>query len=295
MTVAITRRELDAGGLRREAGRCRGARAARRMVALALVLEGASREEAARAAGMGRQTLRDWVHRYNAEGLAGLRDRRRPGPRPRLTPEQEAALAGALGRGAGPGPGRGGGWRPRGGPEGADRAPLGRRAPGALGRQGAASARLRPPVGQAEAPEGRRGGPGGVQKSFAELVREALPEHARGKPVEVWFQDEARVGQQGTLTRVWARRGTRPRAPRDRRYAWAYLFGAVCPERPVGAALVLPYADTEATGLHLAEIGRHVAPGAHAVVVLVRGGWHAAGGLILAENLPLLPLPRYSP
>ena len=89
-------------------------------------------------------------------------------------------------------------------------------------------------------------------------MKEALPDHARGKPVEVWFQDEARVGQQGTLTRIWARRGTRPRAPRDRRYAWAYLFGAVCPERAVGAALVLPYADAAATGLHLAEIGRHV-------------------------------------
>jgi transposase len=102
MTVAITRRELDAGGLRREAGRCRDARAARRMLALALVLEGASRAEAARAAGMDRQTLRDWVHRYNAEGLAGLRDRRRPGPRPRLTPEQEAELEGVVERGPDP-------------------------------------------------------------------------------------------------------------------------------------------------------------------------------------------------
>jgi transposase len=102
MTVAVTRRELDAGGLRREAGRCRDARAARRMLALALVLEGASRAEAARAAGMDRQTLRDWVHRYNEEGLAGLRDRRRPGPRPRLTPEQEAELEGVVERGPDP-------------------------------------------------------------------------------------------------------------------------------------------------------------------------------------------------
>ena len=86
-------------------------------------------------------------------------------------------------------------------------------------------------------------------------------------------KDEARVGQQGTLTRVWARRGTRPRAPRDRRHAWAYLFGAVCPERAIGAALVLPYADTAATGLHLAEIGRHVAPGAHGVVGLRPWEW----------------------
>ncbi len=92
MTVAITRDELSARDLRREAARCRDANAARRMLALALVLEGRSREEAARHTGMERQTLRDWVHRYNAEGLAGLRNRRHAGPKPRLTPEQLAEL-----------------------------------------------------------------------------------------------------------------------------------------------------------------------------------------------------------
>src|SRR6058998_4400909 len=102
MTVAVTRKELGAGELRREAGRCRDARAARRMLALALVLEGGSREAAARAAGMDRQTLRDWVHRYNAEGLAGLRDRPRSGRKPRLTPGQEAELAAAVERGPDP-------------------------------------------------------------------------------------------------------------------------------------------------------------------------------------------------
>ena len=102
MTVAITRKELGAAELRREAGRCRDARAARRMLALALVLEGGSRAEAARAAGMDRQTLRDWVHRYNAEGLAGLSDRPRPGPRPRLSPEQEAELVTAVEQGPDP-------------------------------------------------------------------------------------------------------------------------------------------------------------------------------------------------
>jgi hypothetical protein len=103
------------------------------------------------------------------------------------------------------------------------------------------------------------------------------------------------VGQQGTLTRLWARRGTRPRAPRDRRYAWAYLFGAVCPERAIGAALVLPRADTDAMSRHLAEIGRHVAPGAHAVLVLDGAGWHGAAALAVPENITLLPLPPYSP
>lgn len=92
--VAITRTELDAAGLRREAARARDAAAARRMLALALVVEGASRAEAARLCGMDRQTLRDWAHRYNAEGLAGLSDRPQPGPKPRLTAEQEAEVAG---------------------------------------------------------------------------------------------------------------------------------------------------------------------------------------------------------
>ena len=68
--------------------------AARRMLALALVLEGISRGEAAQAAGMDRQTLRDWVHRYNEQGLAGLWDKQgKTGPKPLLSPEQEAEIA----------------------------------------------------------------------------------------------------------------------------------------------------------------------------------------------------------
>ena len=76
-----------------EAGDSNDANAARRMLGLALVLEGYARGEAARLCGMDRQTLRDWVIRYNAEGVAGLSDRTSPGPKPRLTPEQEAAVA----------------------------------------------------------------------------------------------------------------------------------------------------------------------------------------------------------
>src|SRR5919199_3902957 len=102
MTVAVTRKEPGAVELRREAGRCRDAPAARRMLAPALVLEGCSRAEAARHAGMDRQTLRDWVHRYNAEGLAGLHDRRRPGRRRCLTPEREAELITAVDQGSDP-------------------------------------------------------------------------------------------------------------------------------------------------------------------------------------------------
>lgn len=91
--VEITRTELSPTELRRAATRSRDGHAARRMLALALVLEGKSRKEAAESCGMDRQILRDWVIRYNEGGLAGLSDRVPPGPSCRLSPEQMAALS----------------------------------------------------------------------------------------------------------------------------------------------------------------------------------------------------------
>ena len=68
---------------------------------------------------------------------------------------------------------------------------------------------------------------------------------------------------------------------RDTRYQWAYVFGAVCPGRGVAAGLVLPYANTEAMTLHLAEIARAVAPRAHAMLVLDGAGWHGGKDLVV--------------
>jgi len=74
------------------------------------------------------------------------------------------------------------------------------------------------------------------------------------------------------------------------------LFGAVCPDRGIGAALVLPSVNTDAMNLHLAEIGTCVAPGNHAVVVLDGAGWHQPGGrLQIPSNISLLHLPSYAP
>jgi len=105
----------------------------------------------------------------------------------------------------------------------------------------------------------------------------------------------ARVGQQGTITRVWAKRGSRPRAPRDRRYEWAYLFGAVCPERGTGAAIIMPEVNVEAMNEHLAEISRRVSVGAIALLVLDGAGWHSSPRLDVPDNIVLLPLPPYAP
>jgi DDE superfamily endonuclease len=123
-----------------------------------------------------------------------------------------------------------------------------------------------------------------------------LPLHARGKPLEIWWQDEARVGQQGTLTRIWAKRGSRPRVLRDRRFTWAYLFGAVCPDRGVGAAIVMPTVNLDAMNKHLAEISFHVAPGSHCVLQVDGAGWHGPSEkLIVPHNITLLKIPPYTP
>ena len=100
--LEITRTELSATELRREAARSRDADAAWRRLAIALGLEGKSRREAAESCGMDRQTLRDGVIRYNEGGLAGLSDRMPPGPAFRLAPEQMAELAAIIQAGPDP-------------------------------------------------------------------------------------------------------------------------------------------------------------------------------------------------
>ena len=104
-----------------------------------------------------------------------------------------------------------------------------------------------------------------------------------------------RVGQKNKLTYRWAKQGTRPRAAHDQRTKWAYLFGAICPERGTGAAWVLPFCNTQAMQLHLNEIARQVAPGAYGVVILDQAGWHTTKKLKVPQNITLMPLPPRSP
>ena len=118
---------------------------------------------------------------------------------------------------------------------------------------------------------------------------------APGTSVEVWFQDEMRVGQKNKLTYRWARKGSRPRAAHEQRTQSTYLFGAICPERGAGAALVLPACNCEAMQLHLDEIATKVALGAHAIILLDQAGWHGAKALVVPNNISLVPLPARAP
>jgi transposase len=127
-------------------------------------------------------------------------------------------------------------------------------------------------------------------------VNQALPASAAGKVIEIWFQDEARVGQQGTLEYIWAPIGSRPLAVRDNRRDSAYLFGALCADRAVGAAIIMPAANRQAMTEHLTEISTQVSPGAHAILVCDGAGWHrGTDALKVPDNITLLSLPSYSP
>jgi len=103
------------------------------------------------------------------------------------------------------------------------------------------------------------------------------------------------LGQKNGRVRLWAKKGSRPRLPADQRYENAYLFGAICPLRGTGAALMLPKANTYAMQMHLEEISRSVAAKAHAVVLMDRAGWHKTDKLKVPKNLTIILLPSRSP
>lgn len=115
------------------------------------------------------------------------------------------------------------------------------------------------------------------------------------KQVEIWFQDEARIGQQGTLTTIWAETGSRPTAVKQTEYQWCYLFGAVNPLTGESSALVAPTVNTNVMNIHLRFISEEAGPNRHIVFVLDRAGWHVAKALDIPENVTLLYLPPYSP
>jgi transposase len=107
--------------------------------------------------------------------------------------------------------------------------------------------------------------------------------------------DEARIGQQGTLTRVWARTGSRPTVVKQTEYQWVYLWAAVEPATGASVAMIAPTVDTSLTNTFLRGLSRTLNADEHAVLVLDQAGWHVAKALRLPDNLTLLHLPPYSP
>ena len=108
-------------------------------------------------------------------------------------------------------------------------------------------------------------------------------------------KDESRAGQQGTLSRTWARKGTRPRVVRQKQFLSTYIFGAVCPDKDKGCALILPECSTGMMQIHLDEISKNIEEGHYGIILMDRASWHTTEALVIPKNLFLMPLPPYSP
>ena len=111
----------------------------------------------------------------------------------------------------------------------------------------------------------------------------------------MWFSDEARFGQQGTTSRIWAQKGLRAEAIRQTEFEWVYLYGAVDPVTGRSHGWLFPEVNTDAMNLFLETFSRELDPHEHALMVLDRAGWHRSRELVIPSNVTLLCLPPYSP
>lgn len=111
--------------------------------------------------------------------------------------------------------------------------------------------------------------------------------------------DEARFGQQGTLTWVWARKGSRPTAVKQTKYEWVYLYAAVEPSSGESTALLAPHVNTGTMSVFLTmlsdDVKRRGSGDDVAVVIMDQAGWHTSKRLEVPENLRIVLLPPYSP
>ena len=224
------------------------------------------RADAARLAGMDRQTLRDAVVRYNAKGLEGLHDRPKGYSPRRLTADEEAALAAVII--AGPEPERDGvcAWT---------RADLCRwleerfaktyhpsSMTRVLRRMGFSRQKAPP-----EPPAKGRRSAGALQKrGLRDILKTTAAAHP-DKRLQLWFQDEARVGNKGRVCHRWWRRGERAPGTRQIGYQWAYIFSAVRPDTGDDVTLVMPSVNAKVMDLFLAHFADTLDQDAHAVMM----------------------------
>ncbi|HAS8111049.1 TPA: IS630 family transposase [Vibrio vulnificus] len=137
-----------------------------------------------------------------------------------------------------------------------------------------------------------------IQDDFKKFKIETIPKipgHMGLDNVDVWFQDEARFGQQNTTTRLWAERGSRPRVVKQQQFEYAYLFGSVCPARGIGEAMVVPWVNKNIMVEHLKQLSAVTEKGRHAVVIMDGAGWHTNDIAEPFDNVSIIKLPPYSP
>lgn len=264
----------------------------RRAQAVVLAQQGRTARDIADSLGCSLKAVKNWVAQYNAGGIEALHDRARSGRPLLLDPTRYPDLKQRLN--APP--------RPEDGVctlRGTDVRQILEREFGVLmslqsvydllGRLGYSSLMPRPQHEDAN-PE--------VQEFFKEIVVEqieAIAEAHPDKEVRTYFEDEARFGTQGTITRVWAAKGSRPRAVRQNGREWLYVLMAVCVSTGAASALIMPELNTEVLNLFLEQFSGELPAGVHAVLIWDGAGYHTSGDLAVPSNVSLIQLPPYSP
>jgi transposase len=265
---------------------------AKRLRIILLGIEGWTAPAVAMAVGLSRRICQRWVQRYNELGLAGLDDLRGSESRLPLSTEQQAEVCRRLDAG----PTQEDGVCTLRGKDVqrilAKEFHLLRSLPGVyhfLHRLGYSCLRPRP--------RHRKADPAAIemfQREWPDKLQAIAAEHA-GKRLRVYFQDESRFGQQGTITNVWAKKGSRPTAVRQTEYEYLWVLGAVCPETGHAEGLLSPQLNTKIINEFLAQFAQTLPADEHAVMVWDGAGFHTSGQLRVPDNITLVKLPAYSP
>ena len=106
------------------------------------------------------------------------------------------------------------------------------------------------------------------------MLKKLLPSGIDYNNVEIWSEDESRIGQQGSLTRIWATKGTRPRKVKQRQFTSTYIYGAASHATGQSFGLILPYANTEAMNMFLSELSKEIKSEGHIALIVDNAGWH---------------------
>ncbi|UAL41447.1 IS630 family transposase [Shewanella inventionis] len=263
-----------------------------RLLAVAMFMQINNRSEVARRLNVSRRSVNDWVSSFLNQGLAGLDDKPRIGKKSRLTTKQKEQVYLFVKDAA---------HSTKGGRLTArdiqefitsqyDVSYSHSHVYWLLHKLGFSwiTSRSKHPKQSDEAQET-------FKKTLQNKAIDILPVHVPFDRVDIWFQDEARFGQQNTTTRLWAPKGSRPRSVRQQQFEYAYLFGAICPATGATEALVTPFVNQDAMRQHLKQISEATANDRYALVILDGAGWHTQDVAAEFDNLWILKLPPYSP
>jgi transposase len=268
------------------------ARRAKRLRIIILAIQGFTAPGIALSLGLSRRAVQEWVARFNREGLRGLDDRRGGFQLSTLSAEQKAELCERLDKGPQPEDGvctlRGADvqhilaqefrvWRKL------------SSIYALLHRLGYSCLRPRP--------RHRKADPA-AQAKFLERLPEQLEAIAAAHPerrIRIYFEDESRFGQQGTITNVWARRGSRPTVVRQTEYKYLWVLGAVCPETGKAEGLLSPRLNTDVINIFLGQFSKTVPADEQAVLFWDGAGFHTSKQLDVPEHVSLIQLLPYSP